>query len=311
LADNFAIQLPPPEYNSILHDKLVRESKTNIENLLGCRDLVEKLEEYYRKDKGNTKYVIAKIKDISEEMKKVLDERKVPYIYNGDITKIRQEIEAQEFDPETTFLQHMIIAEMTYSYKFGRNRSSDPRSDHTHDQKYLSTKISEPLKGRFLNDWTALAKAISWYVGEEKVSIDALRTAFIYTAAHRIKPEKDFYQKIYSERRVDGMPVGFEPMAAEYECARAMFNSVYDHYNDLKPESDEMFKIRKAIQIMNNEDSGKSDKLEDALNTLEDAYNILKNVDHPVGKLLSSAIADYKIKLLKGEIKLKGEDNAS
>jgi hypothetical protein len=62
---------------------------------------------------------------------------------------------------------------------------------------------------------------------------------------------------------------------------------------------------------MNNEDSGKSDKLEDALNTLEDAYNILKNVDHPVGKLLSSAIADYKIKLLKGEIKLKGEDNAS
>ena len=298
LADNFAVQLPPATYNPCTDEEVVINSEDNLEKLLGCEELVDEIKELYTNDQTKTQDIVKAINRASEKMKDVFKERGVPHIYNGDIKEVRDEIQAQKFDPDVKLLEYMVKSEMEHSDKYGTNRYEDPKSDNSHDLNHISTKIKEPLRGRFLKDWVDLSKAISWYLNEDVVTIDSLKTAFMFTSAHRIKPEDEFFQEIYTERRIDGTSAGFEPMATEYECSRSLFESVYEQYNEWvanEESSDTMFKLRSAVRVLTGDTEG----------DMGEACDMLKQMDHPVGNYILKSIATNSIKDKKR--KLKGQ----
>ncbi|MDD5182325.1 MAG: MoxR family ATPase [Candidatus Nanoarchaeia archaeon] len=289
LADNFALQLQNPIYNIVSHNKIINNSRKNLKALLGDKEITNQIEKFYEENKEDPekmqKFIIEKTKD----MKKILEERDVPFIANGSIDEIRTEISKQPFGAETKLIEYMLVSEMEHSYKYGENRSEDPKSDETHDMNYVSTMLQRPLKGRFVTDMENIAKAISWYMNEKNVSIDALKTAFVYSTAHRIKPETDLEQEILTERKHDGEPSCYTPMPVEYECAKKVFEKAYEHYNDFKNnDKDTMYALRKGIKILTKDEKG----------SYADAKKLLDRVDHPIAKRVLDDIAESKLKEL-------------
>jgi hypothetical protein len=290
IADNYSIQLPPAKYNIVSHEKVIVQSEGKMNELLGNKELVNLIKAEYDGHKEDCSYMQKFILDKTEDMRKVLKKRGVPFIHNGEIKKVREAISSQKFGAESKLLQDILQTEMDYSRKYGENRSEDPRSDDDHDLAYISTDVKEALKGRFVKDWNDLAKAISWYMKEPEVSIDSLKTAFIYTAAHRIKPELGFQQEIYVKRSKDNMPASFEPMAVEYECARTIFEKAYKHYAEWKDnDKNTMSHLRKAIRTLTGDEKGST----------KDVVKALKMVDHPVGLAALDALAEEQLKKRK------------
>jgi len=289
ILDNFAIMISHFMPYSV-HSDIVDHSETKAKELLGAKDLADRLRNEYNEHGTDLEYMLNKIEIMQKEMLKRLKENGVPTIYNGDFEKIRAEIDKIPFDPETSLLEAMLIDEMRYSVKYGENRSEDPVSDHSHDKKTLSTKLKRPLSGRWEKDCKMLAKAIAWLMGEDRVPIEAYRTAFIYTAAHRIDPVADEYQRILTERPKDGKPSGFHPLTAKHEYAKVLFEEVYERYLDLKQDSNTMYYLRNALKLLSEAET--EDEL---IKIIPEAIEILKMCDHPTAKAISRGLKDVVI----------------
>lgn len=270
LVDVYSAVLEPPHYNPVRHDQLVRNAERNIQSLLGLEEKVQSLLEFYQKHKNDAPAVQEKIQHMQDEMVKALSKRGVPFIHNGSMKSIQKEVESVPFDPEARLFFYSTLAELIHSCKYGRLRLDDPPSDDTHDQAYAGTLLKESLTGRFLQDWTCLGQAIAWYTGKQKVEVEDLKSAFVYTTARRLKPEEEFFQKVLSEPRK--LPV-------RMECARQIIERTWENYAALT-EKRGFQQVRKAIRILNQEESG----------NLAEAKQILEQVDHPLGKMVLEVI---------------------
>lgn len=275
LLDNYSIVLEPAYFNPLFHDKLVQEAEDRIKQSLGLEEEVDDLMKFYEEHKNEPKLIRDKITDLQQKTLEAFKERKLPFVHNGDLDKIKDEIGQVKLSPEGYLFFQSVLAEMTYSKHYGRLRLDDPASDASHDQKYLSTKIREALAGRFLKSWMQTSKAIAWYFGKDHADVEDVKAAFIYSSNKRIKPEEDFFQEAQNNAR--NIPVNFK-------VAKNMMTIAWDNYSDFKggrKENPAFGNIRKAVRIINGEEKG----------TLGDAITELQKSDHPLAKSVLEAVA--------------------
>lgn len=278
LLDNYAMVLEPALYDPTGSSDLVSEADEKIRSTLGLEEAVDELMVFYKKYKNDREQVTNKITELQDKTLKEYQKRKIPLIHNGDLSKIKQEIEKVGFTQDGNLFFHSVLAEMTYSYKYGRLRFDDPASDHTHDRAYLSTKIKEGLHGRFLNNWRQASKAIAWYFGKDNADIDEIKAAFIYTANKRIKPQTEFYQPVLNDQRL---------IPDNFKMAKNLIELAWANYIDLKgkdKDSPTFNEIRKALRILSGERKGSA----------SEAIKTLKASGHPFAKSLLKAIASQQ-----------------
>jgi hypothetical protein len=202
--------------------------------------------------------------------------RGIPLIYNGDIAKVRAEVNRLSKDPEATFFEYMTLAELNKSDKYGDLRSDDPTSDSDHDKQYACSKIVAPLHGRFLKSWNATAQGFAWLRGGDKVTVDDLTTAFPYVTARRLQPTQDYEQKVMNFPR--SMPLRFA-------LAHEMITEIEKRYTGFT-ENNNAAAVRNAlISIARGEHVDKTRRKELSDN--------LQTIDHPL------AIWGAEILLLK------------
>lgn len=306
LLDNYAAFLWPAYYNPLAHGELVRGAEEKIRAQLGLSEVVDKLMEFYKTHKNDPELIKKEIKNMQQKTLEAYTSRNIPFLANGFMAKIREEINAVPFAPEANLFFYSLLGEMTHSRKFGRLRYEDPCSDDSHDvpysskkgtqtpvqdgeeqpkprecSAYLSTMLKEGLAGRFLKDWTQISKALAWYFGVPQVGVDELRAAFVYTAAHRLKPETSFFQDVQNNTR--SLPIKFE-------TARRVAEVAWNNYSDFRGKGENenpgFNELRKAIKLI----SGKQ-TLEPTDESTRDALRILKTADHPLARSVLEGLA--------------------
>lgn len=276
LLDNYSITLEPAHYNALYHKDLVVGAEEKIKATLGLEEAVDELMLFYEKHKNEPKLIREHICDLQKKTLKKFQERKLSFVHNGDLDKIKKAIEDTELSPEGYLFFLSTLAEMTYSRQYGRLRYDDPQSDNSHDTKYISTKIKEGLAGRFLKNWLQTSKAIAWYFGKDKTEIEDIKAAFIYTANKRIKPEEDFFQEAQNNTRV--IPVNFK-------MAKNLMETAWQNFADFRGKKDNenpaFNKVRKAVRILTEDEKG----------SFAEAIKDLQAADHPLAKSVLEAVA--------------------
>ena len=281
LLDNYSVVLEPAHYNPLAHAELVRKAEEKIKTQLGLLEAVDKLMVFYKTHKNEPDLIKQEIAKLQGTTLKAYQDRKIPFLANGFMAKIREEINVVPFAPEANLFFYSLLGEMTHSRKFGRLRYEDTASDDSHDAVYLSTKLKEGLAGRFLKDWTEISKALAWYFGVSHVGVDELRAAFVYTAAHRLKPETRFFQDVQNNTR--NLPVKFE-------VARRIAEDAWKNYSDFKGpaenENPSFNELRKAIKLIAGQE-----KLDAADQSTREALRILRTADHPLARSVLEGLA--------------------
>ncbi len=292
LVDNYAITLIAPEFHAMMHKDLVETADERTRTLLGLENEVDDLEKFYKENKNDFEAVKKRIKQMQEKTVQAYEERGVPFINNGTISSIADEIKSVKFTAEAELFFYAAYAEMTYSKKFGRLRHDDPISDEDEDKNYLVCKIAETLRGRFLKDWRNTARALAWYLEknpvknedentrEYRVGIDELKAAFIYASARRIKPHEGFENDVYTSKNEA------RRLSKDMEIARRAIQSVHDNFTDFQydnvsgEETATFQELRNAMLIIKGQKEG---KLSDAIATLQAA-------EHPLSDSVLEAI---------------------
>ncbi|MBT6519695.1 hypothetical protein HOK51_07635 [Candidatus Woesearchaeota archaeon] len=290
LLDNYAIVLEPAYYNALFHEDLIIGAEHNIKNSLGLESGVDDLMEFYATHKNNPKDIKEKIQALQDKTVTTFNNRGIPFINNGHLDNIKNQINEMEFDLEGTLFFHCVMSEMTHSNKYGRLRVEDPPTDDSHDKEYLVAKMKEGLAGRFLKDWNQVSKAIAWYFGNDKVQTEDMKAAFIYTANKRIKPDIDFAQLCFNSPR---------KIPPNFKVAKELVAHAWTNYSDFKKAENEAFdKIREAVEILTEERTGDYSTAVDILSGKE--LGKIK-VDHPIAKsvLESFVLEEYYKKLNK------------
>lgn len=283
LLDNYSIVLEPPLFDPLTHEEVVLNSEENIRKFLSLEECLDDIIPYYAKNKNDPELIANKIKEIQEMTAEKFKKEGIPFVFNGDIGKIREEISSVKLNSNAKLFQYALLSESTYSNSFGRLRLEDPPSDDSHDKKYLAGSLIEGLGGRFMKDWIDTAKMISWYMNKKEVGIEELKSAFIYSAPRRIKPNEELFQNVMNNPR--NLPISFK-------VAKEVVDIAYNNYGDYSdPKNPSFNKVMQAIEIL----QGKSEGMITA-----DAIRILKSTDHPLAKSVLKYVTLHKLKELKG-----------
>ncbi len=279
LLDNYSIVLWPPEYVELEDAQIVENADRRIKEMLGLEEKVLEFFKFYKENKNDHEKICRKIKELQEITYEAYEKRGLPLIHNGELEKIKEQIESLEFDPEAKLFFYSLLAEANYSHYYGRNRFEDPKSNSSHDKEYLSTKIKIGFAGRFMKDWENTSKMIAWYLGKDKVDIEDVKAGFIFSSPRRIFPEEEFYQKVLNSGR--SLPL-------RHALAKELVKIAYQNYTDFSDQGNPSFNyIRKVInKFVGKEVVTKED--------LKEARDMLKHADHPLAMLvLESMIRNY------------------
>ncbi len=273
LADNFAVYLLPPRTNELAHQKLIIAADGNIRRDFGNAKAAEELLRVYRDNNCNPEKIKAAIQKMQAETVEEYRKRGVPFIHNGAIPAIKEEIQKMELNTDAKLFVLALRAEMKYSAQFGEVRREDPEGDD-HDRLYLGGQIQEELSGRFIKDYLETAKALAWVMGEKNVGIDELKAAFMYTAPHRMIPREDFKQKVLT----DGRRVPYK-----LKMAIEAINGVAERYSDYQKSETSFNAVREAVSNL-----GRGTNMNDAIRALQ-------THDHPIADLLLEAIVAQEL----------------
>ncbi len=278
LIDNYALVLDPAHYNPVLHREVIERAEQRLQEKLGLEEEVHKFMAFYQKHKNEPENVQEKLQEMQQKTVNEYKRRKVPFIHNGFLEQVRTEVQALPLAAEAELFFQSVLAELSYSRKYGSARFDDPVSDDSHDLAYASTKVKESLAGRFLKDWRQISKAIAWYLGKPQAEVEEVKAAFLYTSPRRLKPEEEFYQQVLS---------GPRKLPVRVELARQLVESCWERYADLsKGESKGFQALRRAIRVLNGEEQG----------ALDEATQTLKQVDHPLAQRVLEAALSEKYK---------------
>ncbi|MCX6710234.1 MAG: hypothetical protein NTV63_04785 [Candidatus Woesearchaeota archaeon] len=273
LVDNYSILLWPPTYNPIAHQHLVEHADEKIKEGLGLEDKVGEFFEFYKSHKNDAKAIKDKISDLQQATVQEYERRKIPIIKNGFVSEIKKEISEIRFADEPLLFFYSTLSEISQSTKFGENRFEDPRSDDEHDKRYLSTKVLRGLAGRFMKDWEMMSKGLAWYLGRDRVTVEDVKTAFVFTSAARINPEERFKQKVWNSQR--SLPI-------RHAIAKQVIDDSFKNYTDYTSADKSFEHVRKAILMIT----------ENELNaeTISEARKDLEMSDHPVARTIEEAL---------------------
>lgn len=281
LLDNYPVYLEPARYNVIAHADLVRGAERKIKQDLGLASVVDELLAFYKEHKNDFPLIKGQIEKMQKATLEEYTKRGIPFLANGFMKEIQTQIQAVKLTPEANLFLYSLLAEMTYSKKFGGLRCEDPLSDHDHDKPYLSAILREGVAGRLLKDCTDISKALAWYFGKSQADVDEIRTAFVYTAPHRLKPETKFFQNVQNNART--LPI-------KREIARRVVEKAWENYSDFRgktkdgkgiEETPAFNEVRRAIKMIT---CGKPEELGDAI-------TLLRAADHPLAQSVLEALA--------------------
>ena len=277
LIDNFSLVLEPPYFNLIVHEDIVLNSRFKVKEKLGLEKLVDKLDFFYERNKNNCSDILKKISEIQDETIKKFEERGVPFVHNGKLEIIRNEINGIEIDPEARLFIYSMLSEANWSKQFGRVRYEDPRSNSSHDRNYVQFLNKESFAGRVLQDLESTTKMIAWYSGKEKADSEDVKGAFIYTTPRRIKPHAEFYQECLNANR--NLPIN-------HEMARKLIETAWSNFVDFKGARNENLSFQRCreaiIRLQKGDHTG--------------AVDVLEKTDHPLASTILEAIAVNSLK---------------
>jgi len=218
-------------------------SDNNKENMLR-NPLYEKKLEKVLKTKMPYEEKLPQIEEICDQLgdhfKKELG---VEALGHQERRRIESEIHKLEFDMDAGAFTIMLIAELSFCYKYGQKRSDEGCDEGCHYTGYLCHDVKNCASNRLPSSIKKYSQAIAWLLGNSNIDIEIVRAIIPYTIAHRIQWKEDFISKREKNRRADSLQI---------YLAKEAVDEVFHRYGEQKENIKHAFSV--GFRILNGED---------------------------------------------------------
>jgi MoxR-like ATPase len=152
---------------------------------------------------------------------------------------IRQEIAAVRLNADAEAFVVMLIAELSFCYRFGQKRFHEECDRGCHYTTYLCSRIRNSVSNRFSQSLLAYARALAWFLEDEEADMEHVAAVAPYALAHRLRWREQVVLAALQEQRQD--PI-------EIHLARESVEEVASRYREQSATVKSSF--RKAWELM-------------------------------------------------------------
>jgi hypothetical protein len=114
---------------------------------------------------------------------------------------VQQEVAALEMDLAASTFLRMVLAELSFCCKYGQKRSSEVCDEGCHYTGYLCYEVRNCVSNRLPGALHRYAQALAWWLGDERVAVEHIRTILPYALAHRTQWRESYLVTRERERR--------------------------------------------------------------------------------------------------------------
>ena len=105
-------------------------------------------------------------------------------------------------DLDANAFLRIVIAELSFCYKYGQKRSDERCEEGCHYTGFLCHHIKNCISNRFPISVRTYSQSLAWLQGDQAVRIDHIKAVLPYTLAHRVQWKDEYVaQKQVSSRR--------------------------------------------------------------------------------------------------------------
>ena len=137
--------------------------------------------------------------------------------------EIRDSIWKIPLDLEAKAFLRTVIAELSFCYKYGQRRTNEQCDEGCHYTGFLCHHIKYCISNRFPISARTYAQSLAWFMGDNEVSIDHLKTILPYTLAHRLQWRDEYVSQKQPHIRSDPLQI---------HVAKEMVKEIYQRYNE-------------------------------------------------------------------------------
>jgi hypothetical protein len=114
---------------------------------------------------------------------------------------VRHEITSLEVDLAANAFLRMALAELSFCCKYGQKRSSEVCDDGCHYTGYLCYTVTNCASNRLPASIYRYARALAWWLGDDRVEVEHIRSILPYILAHRTQWRESYLLMRERERR--------------------------------------------------------------------------------------------------------------
>ena len=151
-----------------------------------------------------------------------------------DRSAIRSQLAAISFDLDANAFLRLVLAELSFCNHFGQKRSHETCDRGCHFTEYLCQAVRNCASNRLPMSVRSVSQALAWFLGDEKVDLQHLKTVLPYALAHRIQWKEEVVAQCEKESRSDPL---------EIYMARKAVNKMHRRYMEQGPQ------VKNALSI--------------------------------------------------------------
>jgi len=131
----------------------------------------------------------------------------VQTLSRSDRETIRSQMDEIPFDVDANAFLRLVLSELSFCYHYGQRRFHEGCADGCHFTSYLCHAVRNCISNRFPKSARTLSQALAWFLGDEQVGLEHLRTILPFTLAHRIQWKEETLARREKESRQDPLPI--------------------------------------------------------------------------------------------------------
>jgi len=137
--------------------------------------------------------------------------------------EIRQRINEIRIDLDANAFLRMMLAELSFCHRYGQKRSVESCEEGCHYTGYLCYHVKNCASNRLPMSVLGYSQALAWFLEDDEVDIEHIRTVLPYALAHRVQWKDSYISKKETEGRNDPLQIYLAKEATE---------EVFQRYNE-------------------------------------------------------------------------------
>lgn len=137
--------------------------------------------------------------------------------------RIKRELAQVPVDLDANAFLRMVLAEFSFCHRFGQKRSVEQCSEGCHYTGYICYHVKNCASNRLPTSVIGYSQALAWFVEDDEVDIEHVRTVLPYTLAHRVQWRDSYISKKEGDGRNDPLQIYLAKEATE---------EVFQRYNE-------------------------------------------------------------------------------
>lgn len=189
---------------SLTQLSMIKDISDDVKKVLDDREISDKIFEIYdAKDIGYEEKQ-DKVNEIRESYRKKIEEKTgLELLAQDEIKDIKKEMNEIEFANDADLFYTFVLSELTSCQKKGMKRANESCPGGCHYVDYACAKVKNGLSVRGALAIAKYAKSLAWITGKDKVTVEEVEKVLPYTIWHKMGFDEGFASQFKEDERTE------------------------------------------------------------------------------------------------------------